>query len=76
MVIGFDYTTGRDSGVAKTSMDILPLALGTPPVKQPENRVRENCPDHQSQAPRECSPLGGPCMSASFLNMENSCSHH
>lgn len=25
MVIGFDYTTDRDSGVAKTSMDTLPL---------------------------------------------------
>ena len=45
MVIGFDYTIDRDSGVAKTSMDTLPLGFRSITLEtQAEKPVRENCP--------------------------------
>lgn len=45
MVVGFDYTIDGDSGVAKTSMDTLPLGHRSITLEtQTENPVRENCP--------------------------------
>lgn len=68
MVIGFDYTIDRDSGVAKTSMDTLPLGLRSITLEtQAEKPVRENL--HWPLC--MCSPLGGPCMAAYFQNTEH-----